>query len=72
MTGSSEIERIIADLEGASNALNNFAKTDDLPTEVDIGLQWLAYQIDSLMCELRNTWDATKTGRGPKLEAVEE
>ncbi len=72
MTGAPDMEKVITDLEGASNALNNFAQTDDLPTEVDIGLQWLAMQIDTLLVELRNEWDATKPGRGPKLEAVEE
>ncbi len=54
---SSDLERAVSNLEGASNALNNFAQTDDLPTEVDIGLQWLAYQIDAGMVDLRDEYD---------------
>ena len=57
MTDFHNIERTIADLEGASNALNNVVQSDDLPTEVDIGLQWLAYQIDAGMVDLRDECD---------------
>ncbi len=54
---SSDLERAISNLEGASNALNNVAQTDDLPTEVDIGLRWLAWQIDAAMVDLREECD---------------
>ena len=72
MTGSREIERIIANLEGASQVLNNISTSEDLTIETECGLKWLSFQIDSLMCELRNAWDATKPETGPKLEAVEK
>ena len=51
------IERTIADLEGATQALNNFAQSRELTTETADGLHWLALQIDGYMVELRNNWD---------------
>ncbi len=69
MTDFHDIERTIADLEGASHALNNVVQSPDITIEVACGLQWLALQIDRSLCDLRNEWDKQ---RGPKLEAVEE
>ncbi len=51
------MERTIADLEGATQALNNFAQSAELTTETADGLHWLALQIDGIMVELRNRWD---------------
>ncbi len=75
MTNARGIERIITDLEGALNALWNFAHSDELTIETVVGLQWLANQCDSLVDELRRTWDAAnpeKAEQEPKLEAVEK
>lgn len=47
MTGTPDsIERNIADLEGATQALNNFAQSAELTVEIKDGLHWLALQID--------------------------
>ncbi len=58
MTNNREILRVINDLEGATCALNNFASSDDLTTETHAGLQWLARQIDHLMCELNEEFSS--------------
>ncbi len=58
-----DIERTIADLEGATQALNNFAHSDELTTETEHGLKWLALQIDGIMVELRNGWDELHRSR---------
>ena len=74
MTNARDIETIIDDLEGATQALNNFAHSDELTTETEHGLKWLALQIDGIMVELRQNWDAANPGKEdkPRLEAVEE
>ena len=74
MTNARDMERIIDDLEGATQALNNFAHSDELTTETEHGLKWLALQIDGIMVELRNHWDAANPGKDdkPPLKAVEE
>ncbi len=71
MTGAPEMERTIANLEGATQVLNNFASSRELTTETADGLHWLAMEIDSLMVELRNGWDALDTEK-PPLQAVKE
>ena len=69
MTEASDIESTITDLEGASNALWNFAHSDELTIETVYGLQWLARQIDHGMSELRKNWndlhDVTNGRAGP-------
>ena len=62
-------ETTLADLEGATNALNNVVQSPDIPIECADGLRWLALQIDSAMCDLRAKWDKQ---RGAKLAAVAE
>ncbi len=76
MTDFHDIERTLTDLEGASHALNNVVQSPDITTEVACGLQWLAYQIDGAVSDLREKWDKQ---RGPtreemldKLRTVEE
>ena len=71
MTEVRDIERAITDLEGATQALNNFAQSDDLTIETEAGLKWLALQIDGYMVELRNGWDELRPAQ-PSLRAVEE
>ncbi len=63
MTNARDMERIIDDLEGATQALNNFAHSDKLTTETEHGLKWLALQIDGIMVELRNGWDELHPSR---------
>lgn len=64
MTGTPDaIERNIADLEGATQALNNFAQSAELTVETKDGLHWLALQIDGYMADLRENWDALHTAR---------
>ncbi len=69
MTDFHDIEGTLTDLEGASHALNNVVQSPDVTIEVAFGLQWLALQIDSAVCDLRQKWDKQ---RGPKLETVKE
>ncbi len=69
MSEDHTIEKIIDDLEGATQALNNFAHSDELTTETEHGLKWLAMQIDGYMVELRQNWDAEHK---PPLKAVKE
>ncbi len=49
--------------EGATQALNNFAHSDEITTETEHGLKWLALQIDSIMVELRDRWDELHPSR---------
>ncbi len=63
MTGVSAVERVITDMEGATQALNNFAQSAELTTETADGLHWLALQIDGYMVELRSNWDAIHPAR---------
>ena len=74
MTDVRDMEKIIDDLEGATQALNNFAHSDELTIETEHGLKWLALQIDGIMVELRNCWDAADPEKEdkPPLKAVEE
>ncbi len=69
MTDFHDIERTIAHLEGASHALNNVVQSPDITIEVACGLQWLALQIDSSLCDLRTKWDKQ---RGPTREEMLE
>ncbi len=69
MTDFHNIERTIADLEGASNALFNVVHSSSLPAECADGLQWLALQIDNAVGDLRTKWEKH---RGPILETVKE
>ncbi len=69
MTRDQEIERTIADLEGATCALNNFAQSAELTVETADGLHWLALQIDGYMIKLRNGWDELRPAQ-PPLDAV--
>ena len=69
MTDIHNIETTVAELEGATNALNNVVQSPDIPIECADGLRWLALRIDSAMCDLRNKWDKH---RGPKLAALAE
>ncbi len=46
MTDFHNIESTVADLEGASNALNNVVQSEDIPIECADGLKWLALQIN--------------------------
>ena len=69
MTEYHDIEGTVADLEGASNALNNVVQSPDITIEVACGLQWLALQIDSAVSDLREKWDKQ---RGPKLKTVKQ
>ena len=62
MTGTPDsIERNIADLEGATQALNNCAQSAEIAVETKDGLHWLALQIDGYMVDLREDWDALHT-----------
>ena len=64
MTGTPDsIERNNADLEGATQALNNFAQSAELTVETKDGLHWLALQIDGYMADFRENWDALHTAR---------
>ena len=74
MTYVRPIEKTITELEGANNALWNFAHSDELSAEVQVGLQWLAQQMDGLMVELRENWDNANPEKEdkPPLKAVEE
>ena len=74
MANARDMERIVTDLEGASNALWNFAHSDELTIEVVPGLQWLALQFDHYMVGLRENWDAVNPEKEdePPLKAVEE
>ena len=69
MTDSHDIESTVTTLEGASNALYNIVQSDDIPIDCARGLEWLAWQIDNAVGDLRAKWDKH---RGPKLEAVTE
>ena len=58
----------------ASSALWNFARSREIPCEFDTGLQWISRQIDLLIVELRQNWDAAnpeKEDTSP-LKAVED
>ena len=56
------LERAIANLEGASCALNNFVEGNPhLTIEIAYGLKWLALQIDAALVEVRNEWDAMRS-----------
>ncbi len=74
MTEDRPMEKIIDDLEGATQALNNFAQSDDLTIETEHGLKWLALQIDVILVELRQNWDAANPRKedNQPLKAVEE
>ena len=69
MTDFHDIEGTLTDLEGASHALNNVVQSEDITIEVACGLQWLALQIDSALCDLRAKWDKQC---GPTREAMLE
>ncbi len=43
--------------------LNNVAHSDDLSFETELGLKWLALQIDVILVELRNGWDELHPSR---------
>ena len=58
MTNARKMLRVIRDLAGATCALNNFSTSDDLTTETYPGLQWLARQIDHIVCDLDREWSA--------------
>ena len=64
MTDFHNIESTVKYLEGASNALWNFAQSDELTIEVVYGLQWLARQFDHTMVELRDKWDKMHVATG--------
>ena len=69
MTDFHDIESTLTDLEGASHALNNVVQSPDITIEVACGLQWLAWQIDGFVSDLREKWDKQ---RGPTREAMLE
>ncbi len=72
MTRATPMDRVIADLEGATQTLNVFAHSDELSIDTELGLKWLGLQIDLLIVELREKWNDTLDEQGPKLEAVKE
>ncbi len=63
MTRDQDMERVITDLEGATQALNNFAQSPELTIETEAGLKWLALKIDGIMVDLRENWDELHPAR---------